>query len=85
MHLPINMSGVEDNVENWLHVVQLWCSSPMKSIFFSFCHSYSFCLMISMLTNDFTHIFSLRILLMAVENRTAIRSQARQIAVTDPM
>ena len=34
------MSGVEDSVENyqsyWLHVVRLWCSSPMKSIFFLF-------------------------------------------------
>ena len=39
------MSDVEDSVENYqlllvaLHVVRLWCSSPMKSIF-SFCHSY---------------------------------------------
>ena len=37
------MSDVEDRVENyksmWLHVVRLWCSSPIKSIFFV-CHSY---------------------------------------------
>ena len=44
----INMCGVEDSVENYqtyflIHVVLLWCSSPMESVFFSFlpfCHSY---------------------------------------------
>ena len=40
-HFPIIMSGVEDNVENYQSYLDAyWCSSPMKSIFFSFCHSH---------------------------------------------
>ena len=43
MFFSMNMSGVEDNVENYqtylISVLLLWCSSPME-FFFSFCHSY---------------------------------------------
>ena len=71
MHFPTNMSGVEDRVENynsiWLHVVRSWCSSPIKSIF-CFVIRISISLMILMLKYVFTNIFSLRILLLAVEN-----------------
>ena len=44
LHFPSNLCGVEDSVENYqsylYHVVRLWCSKPMKSFFFSLCHSY---------------------------------------------
>ena len=53
-------------------------------LFFRFVIRISNSLMIFMLKYDFTHILSLLIFLLAVENdRSAIRSQARQIAVTD--
>ena len=56
--------------------------------FIRFVTHISISLMIFMLNYAFTHIlFSLRILLLAVEmcHRQAFRSQARQIAVTDPI
>ena len=57
--------------------------------FFSFYHSYlDLSVMIFMLNYAFNHIlFSLRILLLAVEmsDKQAFRSQARQIAATGPM
>ena len=60
----------------------------MESYFFRFVTHISIYLMIFMLKYAFTHIlFSLRILLLAVEmsDTQALRSQARQIAVTDPI
>ena len=59
----------------------------MESFFFRFVTHISISLMIFMLNYAFNHIlFSLRILLLAVEmsDWQAFRSQARQIAVTDP-
>ena len=56
--------------------------------FFRFVTHISISLIIFMLNYAFTHIlFSLRILLLAVEmsDTQAFRSQARQIAVTDPI
>ena len=56
--------------------------------FFRFVTHISISLMIFMLNYAITHIlFSLRILLLAVEmsDRQAFRSQARQIAATDPI
>ena len=60
----------------------------MESYFFRFVTHISIALMIFMLNYDFTYIlFLLRILLLAVEmsDRQALRSQARQIAATDPI
>ena len=56
--------------------------------FFRFVTHISISLIIFMLNYAFTHIlFSLRILLLAVgmSDTQAFRSQARQIAVTDPI
>ena len=44
MYFSINMSVVEDNVENYqtylISCSAVTVSSPMESFFFSFCHSY---------------------------------------------
>ena len=44
MYFSINMSVVEDNVENYqtylISCPAVMVSSPMESFFFSFCHSY---------------------------------------------
>ena len=57
LHFPINLCGVEDSVENYqsylYHVVQLWCSNPMKSFFFRFVIRISISLMIFMLKYAF--------------------------------
>ena len=91
MHFPINLCGVEDSVENYqsylYHAVRLWCSNPMKSFFYvlSFVsRSISRFSCLNMLSLTF---YSLGILLLAVEmsDRKAFRSQARQIAATDPI
>ena len=71
MHFSINMSGVEDNVENYqtylISCYAVMVSSPMDSFFFRFVTHISISLMIFMLNYAFTHIlFSLRILLLAV-------------------
>ena len=56
-------------------------------VFISFCHSYLDLSMIFMLNYAFTHILFNFILLFAVEmsDRQAFWSQARQMAVTDPI
>ena len=71
MYFSINMSGVEDNVENYqtylISCSAVMVSSPMESFFFRFVTHISISLMIFMLNYAFTHIlFSLRILLLAV-------------------
>ena len=88
----INLCGVEDSVENY-QTYLISCSAVMVfrpyGILFVFVLSLiSRSLIIFMLNYAFTHIlFLLRILLLAVEmsERQAFRSQARQIAVTDPI
>ena len=91
----INLCGVEDSVENYQTYLISCCTvmafesyGILFSFFFRFVTHISISLMIFMLNYAFTHIlFSLRILLLAVEmsDRNAIRSQARQTAVTDPI
>ena len=71
MYFSINMSGVEDNVENYqtylISCSVVMVSSPMESFFFRFVTHISIPLMISMLNYAFTLIlFSLRILFLAV-------------------
>ena len=73
MHVPINISSVEDSVENY-HSYLVACCAVMvfesyETHFFLFCHS---CLDLS---HDFhaqicfhSRLISLRILLLAVEN-----------------
>ena len=72
MHVSINMSGVDDSVKNYqsylVACVRLYYSIPMKSIFFRFAIRISIYLLIFLLIYAFSHIFSLRILLLAVEN-----------------
>ena len=92
IYFSINLCGVEDSVENY-QTYLISCSAVMvfdsyESFFFRFVTHISISLMISMLIYAFTHIlFSLRILLLAVEmsDRQSFRSQARQIAATDPI
>ena len=71
MHVPINMSGVGNSVENYQSYLVACCAvkvfDPMKSIFFRFVIRISISLMIFLLIYAFTHILSLRILLLAVE------------------
>ena len=72
MHFHTNLCGVEDSVENYqTHLIaclRLWCSSPMASFYFRYVSHISISFMIFMLNYAFTHIlFSLRILLLAVE------------------
>ena len=72
MHFHTNLCGVEDSVENYqTHLfacLRLWCSSPMESFYFRYVSHISISFMIFMLNYAFTHIlFSLRILLLAVE------------------
>ena len=66
------MSGVEDSVENYQSYLDAYCAvmvfESYEIHFFSFCHSYLDSLMIFMLQYAFSHIFSLRILFLAVEN-----------------
>ena len=71
MYFSINMSGVEDNVENY-QTYLISCSTVIVFesygiLFFRFVTHISISLMIFMLNYAFTHIlFSLRILLLAV-------------------
>ena len=71
MHVPINMSGVEDSVENSQSYLVACCAGMVfesyESHFFRFVIRISISLMIFLLIYAFTHIFSLRILLLAVE------------------
>ena len=72
MHVPINMSGVADSVENYQsYLVACYTVIVFESyeihFFFRFVIRISISLMISWLIYAFTHIFSLRILLLALE------------------
>ena len=72
MHFPINLCGVEQNVENY-QLCLISCCAVMvfesyDIIFFSFCHSY-----LDLFHDFHAHIcfyshLSLRILLLAVES-----------------
>ena len=66
------MSGVEDSVENYQSYLVAYCTvmvfESYAILFFRFVIRISISLMIFMLKYAFTHIFSLRILLLAVEN-----------------
>ena len=90
MYYSINLCGAEDSMENY-QTYLISCSAVMVLFWnpiFCFVTHISISLMIFMLNYAFTHIsFSLRILLLAVEMsvRQAFRSQASQIAVTDPI
>ena len=92
MYFSINLCGVGDSVENY-QTYLISCSvvivfESYGILFFPFVTHISIALMIFMLSYAFTHIlFLLRILRLAVEmsDRQAFRSQARQIAVTDPI
>ena len=73
MHVPINMSGVEDRVENYQSYLVAFCAvmvfeSYEIHFFFRFVIRISISLMIFLLIYPFSHILSLRILLLAVEN-----------------
>ena len=93
VYFSINLCGVEDSVENYqTYLISYSAVMVFESygilFFFCFVTHISISLMIFILNHAFTHIlFSLRILLLAVEmsNRQAFRSQASQIAVTDPI
>ena len=99
VYFPINLCGVEDSVENYQTYLISCCAVMVfmvfesDGIFFSrfvtlISISIMISLMILMLNYAFTHVlFSLVILLLAVEmsDRQAFRSQARQIAVMDPI
>ena len=90
MYFSINLCGVEDSMENYqTYLISYSAVMVFESygIFFFVTHI-SISLMIFMLNYAFTRIlFSLRIHLLAVEMsaRQAFRSQASQIAVTDPI
>ena len=66
------MSGVEDSVENSQSYLAACCAvmvfESYENHFFRFVIRVSISLIICMLKYAFTHIFSLRILLLAVEN-----------------
>ena len=72
MHFTINMSGVENMVENyqsyWVACCAVMVFESCETLFFRFVTRISISLQIFMLIYAFTHIFSLRILLLAVEN-----------------
>ena len=72
MHFPINMCGVKDSVVNYQSYLAACCAvnvfESYEIHFFCFVIHVSIPLMIFMLKYAFTHIFSLRILLLAVEN-----------------
>ena len=74
MHFPINMSGIGDSVENYQSYLVACCllmvfgSYESFFFFFFFVLSFSISLMTLMLKYAFTHILSMRILLLAVEN-----------------
>ena len=73
MNVPINMSGVEDSVENYQSYLVACCvvmvfESYEIHFFFRFVNRISISLMIFLLIYAFTNIFSLRILLLAVES-----------------
>ena len=92
-HYAINLCGVEDSVQNYQTYLISCCAvmvfeSHGIRFFFRFVTHISISLMIFMLNYAFTHmIFSLRILRLAVEmsDKQAFRSQAKQIAATDPI
>ena len=71
MHFPINVSGVEDSVENYQLYLDV-CNAVMVfesyEILFFVCHSYLNLFHDFHVKYAFTHIFSLHILLLAVEN-----------------
>ena len=80
------LSNIFDFMFSGYGVRVLW--NRFFSLFFRFVTHISISLMNFMLKYAFTHIlFSLRILLFAVEmsDRQAFWSQARQMAVTDPI
>ena len=92
MYFSITLCGVEDSMENYqTYLISYSAVMVFESygiLFFRFCRSYLNLSHDFILNYAFTHIlFSLRILLLAVEMsaRQAFRSQARQIAVTDPI
>ena len=72
MHFPIDMSGIGDSVENYQSYLVACCLlmvfGSYESFFFFFVLSFSISLMTLMLKYAFTHILSMRILLLAVEN-----------------
>ena len=90
MYFSINLCGVEDSMENYqTYLISYSAVMVFESygILFFVTHI-SISLMIFMLNYAFTCIlFSLRIHLLAVEmsDSQAFRSQASQIAVTDPI
>ena len=73
MHVPINMSGVGDSVENYQSYLVACCAVLVFEsydiiFFFRFVIRISIFVMIFLLIYAFTLILSLRILLLAVEN-----------------
>ena len=93
MYFSINLCGVKDSVENY-QTYFISCSAVMLFesygilFFIRFVTHISISLMIFMLNYAFAHIsISLRMLLLAVEmsDRQAFQSQARQIALMDPI
>ena len=89
IYFSINLCGLEDSLENY-QTYMISCSVVMVFESYGILFFVWISLMIFMLNYAFAHIlFSLRILLLAVEMsqiyRQAFRSQARQIAVTDPI
>ena len=92
VYFSINLCGVEDSVENY-QTYLISCSAVLVFgsygilFFFRFVTHILISLMIFMLNYALTYIlFSLRTLLLTIEmsERQAFRSQARQIAITDP-
>ena len=88
-----DVCGVEDSVENYqTYLIFIFCGYGVRVLwnpifFIRFVTHISISLMIFVLNYAFANIlFSLRILLLAVEmsDWQGFRSQARQIAVTDP-
>ena len=93
MYFSINLCGVEDSMENYqTYLISYSAVMVFESygILFVFCFvtHISISRMIFMLNYAFIRIlFSLRIHLLAVKmsDRQTFRSQASQIAVTDPI
>ena len=91
-YFSINLCGVEDSMENYqtylISYSAVMVFESNENLFFCFVTHISISLMIFTLNYAFTRIlFSLRIHLLAVKmsDRQAFRSQASQIAVTDPI
>ena len=93
MHFPIKLCGRVDSVENYQSIFYfMLCGNGVRALYYGI---FFVCFVTHIsISHDFHaqpcfhHVsFSLRILLMAVEmsDRQAFRSQARQIAVTDPI